>query len=897
MELLIIAAVIWGIILLITPIMVFNVKSSIARLNKEISVLRQKIERLEGADLVVQPKTPAPEVLPQIIPAPAVYESHEVTETELREHEEYIQSKTHKSQNSNISKENNSVEFKLGSKLPVWIGAICLICAGFYLVKYSIEAGWFGPAARTFMGGIFGIGLLVASHILSARKHIANSERISQGLAGAGLVTLYFVLYAAVNLYQLLPGPVGFVGMAVVTAGAIILSVRHGQPIAIFALVGGLLTPALISSDQPSAIILFSYLLMMSTGILFMLARQGWWMLANFVVMGFFTWVGIWNITSFVDSDRWAVILFPMLLLSSVLFITRKYTRENSSEPHILALNSLSVIGACLSILWIESRLHLSLFDWSMMGLLSLICIGLTYFRGGFYEKLLWVKLGTDILLFFFWSRLASTGDTLLVTAVAAALYGALPYFIMRRVSDIRPWAGLQAISLIALYLVSYFHLKADIVNADQIWAFAAVLLAGGFVHQTMEINQTYSANGRMRDLVMAIYATAATSFLSFGLCIILPQTYIPMAFALEVLAIIWIWRQTGFAFLQKLGVALAVVFVLINLKYIALFIQAMAASLYGDTVSNNDLVLGDDIVLSRFLLPALIMGASFYLSVKERNDGGLLSKLSFTVAASLLLSCIYIFIRLCFVGSYSDVFTVEAGFIERGLITAIFALCGFAILYLTKFFSAKFYANVALVAFNIALFRIIYFDLFLHNPYFNNDQNVGGWPLLNGVTMVYGFGSVACILAARNLSAIRENEFLRKLYKLTSVVLLFVFTTFTIRQWFNGAILAKGGSGKILTHVPLYTESSGNMELYSYSIIWLLTAIALVSYGLWRDNREIRLASLGFMVLTIGKVFFIDAAQLTGLYRIFSFLGLGICLIGLSYFYTKFILRGKSDA
>ena len=58
------------------------------------------------------------------------------------------------------------------------------------------------------------------------------------------------------------------------------------------------------------------------------------------------------------------------------------------------------------------------------------------------------------------------------------------------------------------------------------------------------------------------------------------------------------------------------------------------------------------------------------------------------------------------------------------------------------------------------------------------------------------------------------------------------------------------------------------------------------------RDLKSIRLASLGFMLLTIGKVFLIDAGELEGLYRIASFLGLGVSLIGLSYFYTRFILK-----
>ncbi len=39
-------------------------------------------------------------------------------------------------------------------------------------------------------------------------------------------------------------------------------------------------------------------------------------------------------------------------------------------------------------------------------------------------------------------------------------------------------------------------------------------------------------------------------------------------------------------------------------------------------------------------------------------------------------------------------------------------------------------------------------------------------------------------------------------------------------------------------------------------------------------------------MVLTVLKVFLIDMSDLTGIYRALSFLGLGVVLIGIGWFY-----------
>lgn len=82
------------------------------------------------------------------------------------------------------------------------------------------------------------------------------------------------------------------------------------------------------------------------------------------------------------------------------------------------------------------------------------------------------------------------------------------------------------------------------------------------------------------------------------------------------------------------------------------------------------------------------------------------------------------------------------------------------------------------------------------------------------------------------------------------------------------------------------------NVELYAYSVVWLLSGLALLAYGIKKSDKSLRLAALVFIALTIGKVFLIDAANLEGLYRVFSFLGLGVSLIGLSVFTTRYMDR-----
>ncbi len=114
-------------------------------------------------------------------------------------------------------------------------------------------------------------------------------------------------------------------------------------------------------------------------------------------------------------------------------------------------------------------------------------------------------------------------------------------------------------------------------------------------------------------------------------------------------------------------------------------------------------------------------------------------------------------------------------------------------------------------------------------------------------------------------------------------LILAFVLTTFEVRQLFHGAHLGAGETTKL--------------EVYAYSVAWLVFSLALLFMGALRNNTAIRIASLVVMILTAGKVFLYDASQLTGLMRVVSFLGLGLSLLGISWFYTRFVFGPQASS
>ena len=58
-----------------------------------------------------------------------------------------------------------SFESLVGGKLPIWVGGISLVFAGFFLVRYTIEAGLFGPGARSVTATIFALAMIAMSEL------------------------------------------------------------------------------------------------------------------------------------------------------------------------------------------------------------------------------------------------------------------------------------------------------------------------------------------------------------------------------------------------------------------------------------------------------------------------------------------------------------------------------------------------------------------------------------------------------------------------------------------------------------------------------------------------------------------------------------------------------------
>jgi uncharacterized membrane protein len=99
-------------------------------------------------------------------------------------------------------------------------------------------------------------------------------------------------------------------------------------------------------------------------------------------------------------------------------------------------------------------------------------------------------------------------------------------------------------------------------------------------------------------------------------------------------------------------------------------------------------------------------------------------------------------------------------------------------------------------------------------------------------------------------------------------------------------------GTGSALTALE-------NMKQLSLSSLWLVYGIALMAAGIWRRVRLVRIAAIILFGIAILKIFIYDLSFLETLYRIFSFIGLGVILLTVSYLYQRYksVIVGPSKA
>ena len=167
----------------------------------------------------------------------------------------------------------SNLESRIGSHLLNRIGIAALLIGVSYFLKFAFDSNWIGPAGRVAIGLIAGIAVVLWSERFRARGY----NVFSYSLKAVGLGTLYLSLWAAFQVYSLIPSSIAFATMLTVTAATATMAIaQDAEILAAFALSGGFTTPLLLSTGQNHEIALFTYVAVLDIATLALLTFKPW---------------------------------------------------------------------------------------------------------------------------------------------------------------------------------------------------------------------------------------------------------------------------------------------------------------------------------------------------------------------------------------------------------------------------------------------------------------------------------------------------------------------------------------------------------------------------------------------------------------------------------------------
>ncbi len=172
-----------------------------------------------------------------------------------------------------VASPSTSLENRLGAQVFNRIGIIALMIGATWFLKLAIDNQWIGPVGRILIGLIAGAGLV----LWSERFRRKGFPAFSYSLKAIGSGVLYLTLWAAYQLYHLLPSEAALGGMILVTAWNVWMAwAQNAELLAAYALAGGLSTPLLLSTGGDHEVFLFTYLLAIDAAVVGLVRIRPW---------------------------------------------------------------------------------------------------------------------------------------------------------------------------------------------------------------------------------------------------------------------------------------------------------------------------------------------------------------------------------------------------------------------------------------------------------------------------------------------------------------------------------------------------------------------------------------------------------------------------------------------
>jgi uncharacterized membrane protein len=760
--------------------------------------------------------------------------------------------------------EPRDIEGEITTRWGVWLGSVALVLAGVFLVRYAVDQGLLGPLPRCIFAGLLGVALIAAAEWL--HRHDVPLARLDDyaapGLAAAGVAVLFGAGYGASVLYGLVSPLTGFVLLASASLIGVALSLRHGQLVAAVGLVGAFVAPALVQTEHPSLPGLFAYLSFVTATALGVVRYTAWiWLGWASTIAG-----AVWVMLAVIEGpgiEAWAPALFVPIAAAINLGLLPAAALDHAVGKRLAwvpcaALGVAGLLLACLYQGW-DTRIPL------------LLLVPITIWQAAREERLRLLPFlaGTlFLLLLSAWSiRITDWPDIvvppgewtpsvvqeLLATAAfVSGIFAASGLWFERRSDRGLSWSTLAATVPVLTLAVCYWRV-ADF-KPSWGWATFALLLAIGLICAAGAALRERPADGKFRA---GVHAAGAVAALALGCAMLLREHWLTLAISLFLPGLAWIEAQVRLPALRRIAAVVA------GVVAIRLLLNQYVFD-YG---------IGEWPVVNNLLAAYGVPAAAFALAAAQFR------RAADDVTVGVLEAGSVAFVTVLAALEIRQGFHVFGGlpgpslmFAEAALQLTSLAVLAFATLRIAE----RLNRPVLMWCWYVQglLASVIGIVLVGLNPAVS-DLEVGSLKLLDWLLPAYLLPALIAAAATRE-PAIRRLPELRIALAGYALLAGFVWLTLEVRHLFNAGPIG-------LRSAPVQ-----DAELWAWSGAWLAYGVVVMAIGIAAADRRVRLAALAVVGLTSAKVFIFDMSGLVGLWRVLSFLGLGLVLIGLGAVYRR---------
>jgi uncharacterized membrane protein len=441
------------------------------------------------------------------------------------------------------------------------------------------------------------------------------------------------------------------------------------------------------------------------------------------------------------------------------------------------------------------------------------------------------------------------------LTLLFGGLYAAGAFALMWNAARPGFWAALSVAAALTHFLFCWYVLRG--LKTATPWGLISIGLAAPFL-----VGAERLAHWRERMTgateALGFLAAGVTFFIAAAIPLELSREWITVAYAIELAAVAAIAATLDLVAMRRICWALlAVVVVRFVLNPWVLDYPL------GVTPILNWILWGYGISIA-----ALVVGLHYLRRMRDEP----LIRATEAAIALLAFMLVTLEVRSLFQNESMDV--LDTSFMERAFYVLVWGAFALAALWLARWRrdAVAFWAwrISGLLAVAVALIA----QVLVANPIFDS-ADVGELPILNGLLIAYALPAAMAAVARRWMADVEKDKRVGMLVAATAGILAFVYLSLEVRHFFDPAFQRSG------------LEAEG-VELYAYSIVWLLFGVALLAFGFARHSAVVRHAGMALVCIVVLKVFLIDLAGLEGLLRVVSFLGLGAALLGLGFAYRR---------